>query len=545
MGKLFFQTGLVALFFLPVLESINRTLGINLLLVSAILFSLPLFLLKKIVFDKINVVFSLLLLFFGLSTITSWSLLRSYISLNIYLAYFLIFIFVRNSNSKEYLRKYFTLMILTNALLLSLISIVYVILGRKFFLPVNSMSLYTQVSGHNRICDILVFAIPIALNQFLLEKKKAIKYFLGFLTLFFLAVFIFSFGRAAMLSLSFGYLLVILFFHNNFNIVGSRRTENLFAIILSVITMVILTSSFLYSNLIFPKDSQGAGFIYKPVMKERRLDYYLQAINGFRQSPFTGTGLDTFIYVSRQYQEKNNSHGFSSSAHNRYLQYFTETGIFGGIIFLILIFFFSKEICKNLLPFNLSFLVGLIASAIQATIDYNWDFLSIYLFFFIGVALILGEDKNKSLGNRLFLTNKFILLPIILIITLFLPFFIPFNSYKAQEKAAFLEKIGYKDKAEALLAASLSVDKKNTNLLTALAELNARLGSYDKAHKFYRQAILFNRINSDYLIKRDFIMRLKIRLSSEKPFINLPCNYNEIIQGFISLLFRQERCLER
>jgi len=28
-------------------------------------------------------------------------------------------------------------------------------------------------------------------------------------------------------------------------------------------------------------------------------------------------------------------------------------------------------------------------------------------------------------------------------------------------------------------------------------------------------------------------MRLKIRLSSEKPFINLPCNYNEIIQGFI------------
>ncbi len=410
-------------------------------------------------------------------------------------------------------------MVLVNAFFLSLLSIFYTVLGSKFLLPVNSMSLYTRVSGHNRICDILVFAIPIAMSQFITEKKKKINYLLGFLIIFFIFTLIFSFGRAAMLSLALGYLFVILFLDTEFTIRGSKKLRELIAAILGVTTIVIFMTSFLYSNFISPKNNHGLEFIYKPVKIEKRLDYYLQAIRGFRQSPFLGTGLDTFIYVSKRYQQKDSSHELSSSAHNKYLQAFTETGVFGGSLFLFFILLLFWEVCQSFSKkqgyegsgkdrCNLGFLIALIATTIQALIDYNWDFLSISLFFFMGMALIIGKNKIQPSDRQLYSVDMLIFFPMFLAITLFLQLFIPFDSYKAQEKAFVLDRLGKTNEAKALLTASLSIDRMNTNLLTALAELNAKSGDYETAHRLYRQAILLNRINPTYLIKRDYVLYL-------------------------------------
>src|SRR3989338_7328835 len=100
--------GLISLFFLPLIESFNRPLGYNLLLVGSLLISANLFWKKRISLDFIDTLFLALLAIFSLSTIFSWSLARSFSELLRYFAYFLIFLTVKNlTDRKELFTKFY------------------------------------------------------------------------------------------------------------------------------------------------------------------------------------------------------------------------------------------------------------------------------------------------------------------------------------------------------------------------------------------------------------------------------------------------------
>jgi len=174
------------------------------------------------------------------------------------------------------------------------------------------------------------------------------------------------------------------------------KLVKLSSIVLSIFIVFILINSVfsIYKN---PNDKYLDKQINRPLKNDQRIDYIRQSVLAFISSPVIGTGLDTFRYSSF----KNQSQAFSWSwfSMNHYVQMFAETGFLGGIIFLasntlILKESYPKEE-SSFLDRGLWF--AILLSSIHSAFDYDWQFLSIFLYFFLISGLLTPKDiKRKS-----------------------------------------------------------------------------------------------------------------------------------------------------
>lgn len=484
--------GLSLLFFLPVIESFDRNLAFNLFMTGSLLVNASIFWKKKLTFDFIELLWLLMLLIFTLSTTLSWSVSRSYFELLRYFAYFLIFVSIRRFPDIQVLiKRFFVPMVIINSIILSLLFISSPIL--KLPQPENKMSLFEPFyMGHNHLADILIFAIPIA---FFFQKK-----FLSLvLSLFFILMLTLSFSRGAMISLS----LVFLFYFVTANLLQNRVNTSVKRVLfLTFVSTIFLISSFIYSNfLIFENNKENAlKRFYKPVMKENRFEYFVQAWKGFRQFPVFGTGLDTFRYVSKLHQSVPNS--WSWYTHNHFLQIFTETGFLGGLLFLSLILTLLSFSFKNRQLFH-GILIAILASTLHSLIDFDWQFISIFLIFWMAVGLLIPKKETDKKGNNLFL----ILFALTFLILFLSQFFIPLN----------IEKLLTKDDKTSVLQA-YRLDSKNIDIIKKLAQLESKAQNYDQAHNWYLKAIFLVPNEASSLIKQDallYIVQIKNALSDK------------------------------
>lgn len=419
---MFSLVGFALLFFLPVIESFSRTLGFTLLLSGSLFLFLPIVFRKKISFDLLDTLFLMCLTAFSISTIFSWSIGRSFTELIRYIAYFLIFISIRNNEilfpefkalnsgnmtfGSAFLIRWYVPMILINTTVLSLLSL-FSSLPQVTVTPSEiGMNLFYPVFGHNRIANILIFAIPLAATYFLSKSEKKEKLIFFLLTLFFFGILFLSLGRGAIVSLTFAFLFSLFLFR--------LRNEkwNRFLSIFTLSTILFLLSSFIYSNFsgVTSQSTNIVKGLYKPVSDEHRFFFLEQGRKGFLSSPLVGTGLDTFRYVSQRYQAR--PLNWSWYLHNHYLELFIEAGFVAGLLFLAFFFtsfrngyrFVLAHLGENKL--YLGVFIGLLASSIHSLIDFDWHFLSIFLFFFAGFALLLPyvfPAKNIRLGLSPFL----------------------------------------------------------------------------------------------------------------------------------------------
>ncbi len=490
-----FTAGLTLLFFLPIIESFNRQIGLSVLLVGALLLSFSTFWKRKLHFDHIELFWILVLILFTLSTTLSWSLSRSYIELLRYFAYFLIFASIRRTaDSQSLLKRFLIPMIIVNSLILS-----FLYIFSPFFnlpQPENKMSLFDPFyMGHNHLADILIFAIPVA---FFWEKK-----FLSLvLSLFFIVMLVFTFSRGAMIALSFAFLLYFI----------ANKLLQKRVLFLAVITIIFLLSSFIYSNFLVGQKS-NEGFLkrlYKPVEKENRSEYVIQAWKGFWHSPIFGTGLDTFRYVSKIYQSTPNT--WSWYAHNHFLQIFTETGFLGGFLFFTLIISLLIYAFRNINPQPTThnpqltaIYIAVFASTLHSIIDFDWQYISIFLLFFMSAALLNAKKEVKVEKKDDILL--IVLFSIILVVFL-LPIFIKLDSDQLLKDAD--KSINHNDliKAENILRRAYRLDYKNQIISAKIAELEVKKGSTDSAHIWYRNAILQDPFYSENIIRSDLRLYL-------------------------------------
>lgn len=394
-----FKLGLVLLFFLPVIESFNHQLGLNLLLVSSLLICFKFFSTKKIIIDKINTLWAIMLFVFTISSFYSDAPARSFAELLRYAAYFLIFISIRSSSQpKKLINRFFLPMIIINSVLLSLLFVLYTLPFFKLtppnpnWGPFYGMNLFYHSWGHNHLADILIFAIPLSIIQTEISRIKIHKICWLTISMVFLFFLVLSLGRTAIISFALSLFIFIT--------IKKSHILGWWGLAVGIITIIFILSSFYISNFTRYPNTSFFPFnkFYKPTVREDRFVYFHKAIVGLQRRPLWGTGLDTYRLLSQSIRP----YSQIWYVHNHFLQIFTETGIIGGVLFLLLIILLLYKSLQNSLRTKQrkfihiedGIIIALFASSIQSLLDYNWQYYSIFFLFWVGFALIYPVGKK-------------------------------------------------------------------------------------------------------------------------------------------------------
>jgi len=483
--------GLPLLLFLPIVESFNRQLALILLFMAALLISFPVFWQKKIRLDYINLLFLLFIVWGLFTTFFSWSIIRSFSEVARYAAYFLIFVSIReNHEIRRIFTKFLVSLVIINSFLLSLLFIIYSAFKLKSPATLG-LNLFYPVFGHNRIDAILIFTIPMLAGLLVFANYPKYKIILRAGIIFFTLMLIWSLGRGAWWALAVTFAIYLLIY--------PRIRKNLLKMTFYIMLLFLLLTSFIFvfSNFLTTRKEGVNAYLglYKPVNFEKRTEYYSQAFWGFKDSPILGTGLDTFRYVSKKYQAQPAS--WSWFAHNHFVQIFTETGMTGGIIFFLLFFILvrkSFEIFKETDSFGFKNVVfiSLTPSIIHSFIDYDWQFISILFLVFVGFALITPYEEKARLVN---------LKPVYLA---FLVFIISWLIIYQDS-----DKILTKSSDTFVLERIYRLDSGYNEISKKLAQVYSNEKQYQKAHDFYRRAILSDPLDSVNEIKADYLLYLR------------------------------------
>ena len=486
-----FKLGLAFLLFLPVIESFNRQPALILLFSASILISYPIFIKRKVHLDLINLTFLFFIVWGMFTTIFSISIIRSFTEIARYLAYFLIFITIRDrADYSNFYSKFFILFILLNSLLLSFLFIGFSVFSLK---PPQTagMNLFYPVFGHNRIANLLIFTIPLLMGLKLQFGNKKVKFLLNSGIIYFLLILIASFGRGSWWALS-GAMIINIFLFPQI----SRKFKKL--LVFFVITVFILTSAiFVYSHSIVSKREGAFVYtgLYKPLVNENRIDYFWQAIKGFTVSPIIGTGFDTFRYISKKYQS--NPFSWSWYTHNHFLQLFSETGFTGGILFILLFLIIIRKFYQAIKnsthkTYEQLIFMSLLPSILHTFIDYDWQFISILLLIFIGLALLVPQQ-----GERIKIPGRFFWIIALVFFATAIAL-----SYFDSDRAIAKSDLKLLERAERL-------DRGYNEIYKKKAEIYAEKKEYGLAHKNYIKAISLDPLDSGELIKTDFLLYLE------------------------------------
>ena len=128
----------------------------------------------------------------------------------------------------------------------------------------------------------------------------------------------------------------------------------------------IISSRFSYSNVATPF-SLGA-----------RVNHWNDALEVARRFPLTGTGLNTFTFVTPFF--KTNAVPNSDEAHNDYLQLAAEGGLLVGIPAIVLAVIFAREVRRRFRAGSRSLtsywlrvgaVAGLVAMAVQESVEFS------------------------------------------------------------------------------------------------------------------------------------------------------------------------------
>lgn len=381
---------------LPIIE--GDSLGMNRLLISIFSFLCCIYLYKKKIYlNKPTILFAVFLVFCTIFTIFIPGKDRSIETLILYLNYFIFFITSQTLSVKENsYKKYLALVIVFSSLTLCLINFALIIFNQKISIP--PMNLFYTNYGHNNLINYLLFSFPISLFFFYKEENFTKKILFALISLLFTLSIISTFSRGGLIITLF----ILGFFGTKIMKVKKPDVSNnklnkvpsIFAFTLLTLVTVLFLGGYYINKL--PVNNFLVKKSLRPIQISIRVGYYEQALKAFWQKPITGWGLDNFVFPSIQYQKKPLS--WSLYAHNHFLQILAETGLFGGLCFLALIILILKKVLPSLQAsiFSLETVFGitLVASTAHSLIDFDWQFISIFLTFWIISGYFVAKDKK-------------------------------------------------------------------------------------------------------------------------------------------------------
>jgi O-antigen ligase len=262
------------------------------------------------------------------------------------------------------------------------------LLAPSFVRWLPQMNLLYATYGHNQLADLLLFCIPLTMEDWI-PTQTVINKLLLVLFLIGLAV---SFARGAwvLLLMYFVYLLLTKQRLDSFKktvvwiCVGAFTGLLLLSFLLTVLfshAQLLQNGEWMYRQLI------------KPSVYEQRLPYWEQAFAGIQINSIIGSGPGTFLLISKKYQINPNEYSWFS--HNFFLDQLVEVGLIGailwGIFFVVQARLLRKE-CSS--PLVMSIVLTLLYSCVE----YNLNFLAIWVLFWSTLGWItgVGQDQKES-----------------------------------------------------------------------------------------------------------------------------------------------------
>ncbi len=275
----------------------------------------------------------------------------------IFLSYILIFFLITNNLDKK---KDFNLFIHLFFIISSLVSI-YTIIQYYGFDPYLSdlRSLTSTIGQKNWISNYLAMIFPVMFSYFLLEqtKKNKVLYFILLSILY--ATLMICQSRGIWISISLTIILAI-YIIIKYNILKifqkNKKWLTLLLATFLIITVIYSTDNPLNKSAITVPQRALSIFDEQDPSINTRILMWRTTFEMIKDKPIFGSGIGTFKMNYLNYQAeflKDNPYyikysGKAGEAHNEYIQMWSELGIIGLWIFLLIIFVFYKLVWEFL-----------------------------------------------------------------------------------------------------------------------------------------------------------------------------------------------------
>jgi len=408
----------------------NPPKHIYLILISSLFFYM--FCLRKIktetniCYNIVSVLFFVFLLLCSVSFIWSKNFVFSIKDLGMILSGFLIYITLLNFDNKEKLLK---IALNTSAIAAVVVSIytLFQYFGTDFIVcyfgdfPDWRFHLPSTFGNPNPTAYFLILIFPVIFIKICLVKNSIVEkvIFSVVLSVIFAALLcLFSIVAFFSLALS---LLLLTFFGIHF---FPRDIKNHFrkniSFILAIFTFLFLifsTVNILNKSSIFEKAYQSK--VFKEGFKNRVL-IWQTCLFAISDNPVLGCSIGNFQLVYPIYRGKallaraelHDStaldHANQFFAHNEFLQFFVETGVFGFIAFVLLIvtilrvafrkIFLENQVVSGETILLCGFYFGIVAICVSMMFDFPLHNAAIVAYFWFFAALVTDKEKQLFLG---------------------------------------------------------------------------------------------------------------------------------------------------
>jgi O-antigen ligase len=291
----------------------------------------------------------------------------------------------------------------------------------------NQKIAYTAIrpffNDHTSFGAALGFCLPVVV--FLLtssETSKILRTVLSIVLFFFSAAFVFSYSRAAWLSIVIAAL-----------VVGFLLLRISWKIVLPVVVIVFIIISMSWSGIMIRLNEnkqessgnikshlQSIANIRSDASNMERVNRWKSALRMFKEKPFLGWGPATYQFKYAPFQmasEKtiiSTNYGEGGNAHSEYLGSIVDSGIPGLMLYILLLFIsIRKGIIiwktnndKNIRNMALALVAGLVTYAVHGALNNFLDTDKISALFWGMIAAIVAidirmkeEKENKKLSQ--------------------------------------------------------------------------------------------------------------------------------------------------
>ena len=311
---------------------------------------------KKAFLDPLSMVFLGFILFSFISIINSINITESFVRIGHLLAFYITLLLIILISSQKLIKINFILILLSSTLLIDVVAS----LEGYYQMRVNGVkytydyinNLLGLFGNRNIISTGILFRVPLLILLALRINKKLF-YLFSFIivTISFFNVFLLS-SRTAFLAiiLSLIYVFIIIIFRlfKYRNKILSLSTGSLLLFILPLMLAYTISNNLIkdddYGNI----NSRVSSIVStEDESKNRRLIFYGHALDNLKKNPFLGCGIGNWRILSIKYDSLNmENYVVPYNAHNDILEAITETGIFGGIMFISFFIVISISLYK-------------------------------------------------------------------------------------------------------------------------------------------------------------------------------------------------------
>lgn len=352
-----------------------------------------------------------------LSLLVSINIVESSVKLFQIITFFLALVITKFFISKRLISVNLILILITGSLIVdiffSLIAYVPFVINDIEFTYAQNTRLVGLYGNRNILATIIFFKIPFVI-LLALKKKARIISVIAFLiiSLAFFNISLLS-SRATYLSI----LICSIFLILTISYVSFKHKEYIKKYLSAVFLFFApLLIALIMSN--FAVDSNDEGAVVKRFSSiastedtsiNTRLRYYSHSIEHTLKNPLLGGGIGNWKIISIKYDSENiQNYIIPYNAHNDFLEAFAETGIIGGLLFLLFFlltpyYLFLTYRNNSSIKFNQIYFPILTLPYITYFIDLNLNFPSsrpsnqvIFLFYLAIVLIIYSKTSEKK-----------------------------------------------------------------------------------------------------------------------------------------------------